>query len=506
MRTLNLLEEFPTSRARVIKASPDGAHIGSGVVGGVRRDYLFIHPPSSVTFTLPGNALRFSASLSIHPDVWKHDNVGSVEFRVLSDGRPVFRFVVSKPQGEGKWQPIAIELPSNDQDERELTLTTAVADDGGFQWAIWGEPVVILFPPVGVGGGDVQPLDRRPSGWNPTSDRGSSPYPMLLPRETRIVFLAGNMKSGTTWLMKLLDAHPEIVCKGEMHPLEIFDTHRPESLPAPTLESVASGASMLREWYMAENNAWNVPFRGEGGHAHSVQDVTRDFVRFFFEWTLARYCRAKSLQIPRAFVDKSPAHTALIMRKIHHYFGIYNPHVIHLVRDPRDVTVARWLRYRRHQLAGDMGSGRPFRDEQDQREAERLLADPEGYVSSGGNFFSDRALLKDFFKEWVDVNESLAIEGPPMCGARYRRVQYEELKQDLPAALRGVFESLGVDASADVIADVITRCDIRNENAAPVSGEFRKGLVGEWTKFFSESDLALFDDRVRPVSEAFGYT
>ena len=30
-----------------------------------------------------------------------------------------------------------------------------------------------------------------------------------------VFFLVGLAKSGTTWLMKTLDAHPEVLCKGE---------------------------------------------------------------------------------------------------------------------------------------------------------------------------------------------------------------------------------------------------------------------------------------------------
>ncbi len=33
----------------------------------------------------------------------------------------------------------------------------------------------------------------------------------------QIFFIAGVLKSGTTWLQLLLDAHPEIACRGEAH-------------------------------------------------------------------------------------------------------------------------------------------------------------------------------------------------------------------------------------------------------------------------------------------------
>ena len=33
----------------------------------------------------------------------------------------------------------------------------------------------------------------------------------------QLFFIGGSMKSGTTWLRLLLDAHPEIICHGEAH-------------------------------------------------------------------------------------------------------------------------------------------------------------------------------------------------------------------------------------------------------------------------------------------------
>ena len=33
----------------------------------------------------------------------------------------------------------------------------------------------------------------------------------------QIFFIGGSQKSGTTWLQLLLDAHPQIACKGEGH-------------------------------------------------------------------------------------------------------------------------------------------------------------------------------------------------------------------------------------------------------------------------------------------------
>ena len=40
--------------------------------------------------------------------------------------------------------------------------------------------------------------------------------------DRQIFFVGGAPKSGTTWLQKALDAHPEIMCSGEGHFLDKF--------------------------------------------------------------------------------------------------------------------------------------------------------------------------------------------------------------------------------------------------------------------------------------------
>ena len=45
-----------------------------------------------------------------------------------------------------------------------------------------------------------------------TQAPAGTPYPQA---GVPVFFVVGLAKSGTTWLMKTLDAHPEVLCKGE---------------------------------------------------------------------------------------------------------------------------------------------------------------------------------------------------------------------------------------------------------------------------------------------------
>lgn len=491
MKTVSLLDQYPTSHARIVEGTANEVHLGQGSVGGVTRDYLFTHPPAAVEFTLPGDALRFSAGVAIHPHVWDEGEVGSCEFRVLVDGELVFQQYVAPRQQH--WKEIAVELPQKTAGTRTLTLTAVAEGPGGYHWAIWSDPLVTLYVDA-YAPGVHDDAAARPAGGR---------YPMLLPAETRFVFLAGTMKSGTTWLMKLLNAHPDVMSQGEIHPLEILDTSFPGQHPPPTLESVIAGMQSLRDWWRAPGNAWH--HDAPGADAYDYQEMTRDAVRFFYEWSLLRYSRGRGAPPAAVYADKSPSHTSLLMRKIKHYFEVYRPYVIHLVRDPRDVAVSRWFRVRQQMVQGDSRNAGKFKDDADREHAARLLADAENFAGSGEPFFNKPMTLPDLFREWLAVNDSLSTEGPSVCGARYRCVRYEDLKSDLRETLRSLFSLIGVDSSDAVLTDVMDRCDISSERRAPVSEVFRKGAVGEWATYFAPADMEYFETRVRPVSEAYGY-
>src|SRR5262249_2856701 len=160
----------------------------------------------------------------------------------------------------------------------------------------------------------------------------------LFPSGTRFFFLLGCMRSGTTWLMEVLDTHPRVCSQGEMHPIEILDVgHLP---PLLTLESVSAHAASLRHWYSMPNNAWNVPFRANDRSALAYEALHEDTIRFYFEWTMMRFLMATGRDVPDVIGDKSPTHTPHAARKINRFFKPYGPLVIHLVRDPRDAAVS----------------------------------------------------------------------------------------------------------------------------------------------------------------------
>jgi SAM-dependent methyltransferase len=339
-----------------------------------------------------------------------------------------------------------------------------------------------------------QPQAEAPPGsWLRVPDRTAVSYPILFPKGTNFFFLVGSMRSGTTWLMDLLNSHPDVCCHGEMHPIEVMD------LSLPSLESVSRNSFGLKQWYAMPNNAWNVPFRAEGD---SHEYLERDLVRFFFEWTLFRFVQSQGPAMPRFIGDKSPSHTRFITRKLKSHFGGYEPFVLHIVRDPRDAAVSRWFHTRTLQRLGKIEFAPPFRGHDDKLACENLIDDPEGYLRHHPFFYYPN-FLPDVFDEWLDVNRSLLREGRETFGERYLMVKYEDLKSDLAGNLMKIFRWFGVNGAPSLIAEIMERNDVTRMTQR--RSTFRKGTTGEWKRYFSPQDIALFTSRVLPLSREFGY-
>ena len=61
----------------------------------------------------------------------------------------------------------------------------------------------------------------------------------------RLFFVAGAQKSGTTWVQRMLDAHPEILCAGEGHFMDALGA--PDMLKGLQDDNPQAIAAMMRQ-------------------------------------------------------------------------------------------------------------------------------------------------------------------------------------------------------------------------------------------------------------------
>jgi hypothetical protein len=149
--------------------APDGDRLGQFVavsemtLGGQRRPWLYMHPPSEVQVQLdvPPRAV-FQAGLGLDPRSWNQPDADGVRFVlevVDAAGRraPLLDQVLQpqvRPEDRG-WRFALVDLGAYAGQRVTLSLRTEGRDTPLFDWAGWGTPLVFVdrsgrYPPPAV--------------------------------------------------------------------------------------------------------------------------------------------------------------------------------------------------------------------------------------------------------------------------------------------------------------------------------------------------------------------
>jgi sulfotransferase family protein len=279
-------------------------------------------------------------------------------------------------------------------------------------------------------------------------------------RKKQIFFVGGVIKSGTTWLQLLLDAHPQVSCKGEGHFMRLV----------PLLRRALDQHGQL----IAEKN--QTIFKELAGYpclgAEDYQYLLASSIALY----LLRQSETKSAT--RAVGEKSPRNLE--------FFDVFNalfPTVkfIHIVRDGRDCAVSGWF----HNLRVTP------------EWVKKTYGSMEGYVTS-------------FIDNWAkDVSAAQAVgDAHPM---QVRQVRYEDLTANTERTLADLFNFLDVDASPSVLAECRSAASFERLSGGRAAGEenansfFRKGVTGDWRNHLSPDVIATIHQRAGIWLDRFGY-
>lgn len=247
-------------------------------------------------------------------------------------------------------------------------------------------------------------------------------------------FVCGAPKSGTTWLQRILDAHPEVCCSGEGH----FITR----VSAPIAATVTDYNRRLK--WEAEQVYEGKPYYGPVTQAE-FDDMMRNFI-------LTRL-KARAGPGVRWVGDKTPNYTR-DLDMLHQLFPAAK--IIHIVRDPRDVAVSRMGHNRR---AGRTEAFTPGAEEH------RLT------VESGVRLWVEAVTAVDAF----------AAKHPGLV----HEVHYGDLHDDPMATVGRLFDFLGAATEPGLIDQVVAATSFealagRKRGEEDPSSFLRKGVVGDW--------------------------
>jgi len=248
-------------------------------------------------------------------------------------------------------------------------------------------------------------------------------------RGRSLFFVGGQGKSGTTWVERALDAHPEISCRGEGHLLDGL------------LQQGDRAISRYSEELDRNNKLFpelaGYPLPDEASAVRMLRGLLLD--------------RLRSAADPdaRHIGERTPANVSFLST-----IALLFPTAsfVHVIRDVRDVAVSVWHHSKRVQPGFD-----------------RSLA----------------SVAEETAEVWARAMASVRSSGHEQLGARYLELRYEDLLADTAGALGSVVRALGADAGDEIMAAVAEASSFRklsgrNAGQEDARSHFRAGRAGGW--------------------------
>ncbi|KAJ0065920.1 hypothetical protein NL108_000170 [Boleophthalmus pectinirostris] len=166
--------------------------------------------------------------------------------------------------------------------------------------------------------------------------------------------------------------------------------------------------------------------------------------------------------------------------------------VIYVMRNPKDVVVSFYYFHQSASFLEDPGTFEEFLD--------KFL---EGKLAFGK--------WTDHVKSWRNTK----------LGDRIMYITYEEMKEDLPAAVRSMSSFLGKNLSDEVINKIAYHCSFNTMKNNPMSNFslipkvyidsdkspfLRKGIIGDWKKHFTCDQVRHFSSTIKKELEGESFT
>jgi hypothetical protein len=313
-----------------------------------------------------------------------------------------------------------------------------------------------------------------------------------------VFFIVGQAKSGTSWVMRMLDAHPEVLARGEgrffgsSYKRADVKRMKSETLQPSSLHRALLDADYLRSW--VERSVWT-----RDGDTDSQLDELMEAAAVHFLSAALEGSEARMVG------DKTPFLSPDMLAEMASICPTAK--VIHVIRDGRDVAVSAMHHLWNHSV--DLGGGHDLTAaETEIRDAYR--ADPEGFRKAGRTIFTPErvALLAE---AWGANVSRARVDGPRLLGPSYTEVRFEALASRTVPEARRLFGFLGVDSRATVARPCVDKARFerwskgRKRGAEDSSSFFRKGIVGDWRNFFTERDESIFREEAGDLLVELGY-
>lgn len=288
---------------------------------------------------------------------------------------------------------------------------------------------------------------------------------MFSPRD-QLCFVFSSPRSGSTWLTRCLNHHPQLVGTelrlfGEF--CELWRDPSGAQIPRQTLDHFV-------RYFI---NHFTTPLAGADRDRVALrQELLEQMID-----TLVTFARATTGK--PVCVDKITPYlgtASQVLQRIQDC--IVSPRIIHLVRDGRDVLVSGAFDTRQRQ-------GQP----------------------NAGSLF-DPVLIDQWSQYWVEPQR--AIWDRQESGLSIQRVRYEDMLVDTAAQLQVVFQFLQVDDDLKLCQQIAERESFqatthRKAGQERSDAKARKGIAGDWKNYLQRADAIRFRDQCQHWLFQYGY-
>lgn len=303
---------------------------------------------------------------------------------------------------------------------------------------------------------------------NETCERGRPGPPAL----DYLVFACA--KSGTTWMQRLLSAHPEIHCAETRLFGRHFDKENPSG-PNITLESYVQ--NLARHYHAPV---------GQG------EDAGAFYRTMLFGLIDAIAQTARAAGGKRIYGEKLTPYLGTaddVIERLHAYHpGI---RLIHLVRDGRDVVVSGAVQWSNLRLrSADTTRAAEIRDALDRRV---VLDEPFEFFTS----------------LWIE-----SVRAGSLAAARFANsvtIRYEDLLASPAEHIGGTLRFIGADDSMHAIERCRAAASFESLSGGRRAGQedrssfFRSGRAGDWREWLSDAQREAFESQAGDLLGTFGY-
>lgn len=326
------------------------------------------------------------------------------------------------------------------------------------------------------------------------NERDDIPYPTPF-EELRVedvrFFVGGHGRSGTTWLERTLNSHPEVLCLG---PGMLFGRDIGEFGGRQVLHKVLANSEELRDWHEGLKNfrgEYQNPWTRPGEFQRDADYITRAVIDVLMRRELTESDK-------RVLGDRTPHHISQLP-EIHSLYP--EAKVIHAVRDGRDVAVSGM----HHRIDSSDGAyhtarkGQPVELSSEELEIrDAYLQDREAFLSSGRSIFTEDQ-IRQRTKSWNRVVRKGRDTGRHLFGDNYFEFHYEDHLNRPGEALESLLNLLEVETNSQVIERMVEANRFENVAGRPQGQEdpgsfHRKGVAGDWKEVFTERDKQIFKE------------